>query len=164
MQPRRAIGIAHSDDFTFQCARRRSPTTFGCRARANPRMWPRALRTCANGKPAARNGAPMHPPALGHAVFESVASAASLTGRPRRHTAVAVAETVSARRECSRSADTRQRGGARVARCAAPRVPSVAPVIRSTARRPEVRSAGARRHARWRRARRDATCPGLRRR
>src|SRR5271154_1441721 len=63
----------------------------------------------------------MHPPAQGHTAVDGLTSAASWTARSRRRTAVALADTIGARREGSRSADTRRRGGARGGRRASPR-------------------------------------------
>ena len=142
------------------CLRRSSRLGYGRRDLA----WPYASRLRRGHQTSRAKGAPRHPLAQGHAVFDDLTSATSLTARQRRRTAAALADKVSPRRECGRSADARRRGGARVARCAAPRVRVVALVVRSAAGRPEVRSAGARLRARWRRARRDAKCPGWRRR
>jgi len=177
MQPRRAIGVAHSYDFTFPAAARNAITDLS-RNQKLARLWrssrlghdcrdfarPHASRLQRGHQISRATGALTHPFARGHSVFERLASAASMTTQARRGTAVALAGEIGTRREGSRSADTRRRGGARVGGRASPRARGAAPVVRSAAGRPEVRSAGARRSARWRGARRDATCPGLRRR
>jgi len=177
MQPRRGIEVAHSHDFTFPAAARNAITDLS-RNQKLARLWrssrlghdcrdfarPHALRLQRGHQISRATGALTHSLAREHSVFERLASAASMTTQAPRGTAVALAGEIGARREDSRSVDARRRGGARVARCAAPRAGGAAPVVRSAAGRPVVRSAGARRRARWRRARRDAKCPGRRRR
>ena len=149
LQPRRAIGIAHRHDFTFPlCLGGDHQQRSRCRASANPPMCHVAQQPfmSLDGRDIHRTG------------FRLTARRARRQPRPRSLTRSARA---------ARAAGQLTRAGAAapdVARRAAPRARGAAPVIRSAARRPEVRSAGARRRARWRRARRDAKCPGLRRR
>ena len=135
MQPRRGIEVAHSHDFTFPAAARNAITDLS-RNQKLARLWrssrlghdcrgfalPHASRLQRGHQISRATGALTHPFARRHSVFERLASAASMTTQARRGTAVALAGEIGARREDSRSVDARRRGGARVARCAAPRV------------------------------------------